>query len=119
SRIAVLQHRRKQRASHGVLSGISERLAETPHSPIESDASLRMQTGLYTRLRTMRECGELLKNDFEDVGIALRTLSEHAKHLGSDVAFEVYLGAQGGGFFGGLPSEAFLCECLRVGCDGV
>jgi hypothetical protein len=77
-----------------------------------------MQTDLYARLKDMRGCGQMRRSEFPDADSAVSVADEILKQLGSEVVFEVYLGANGSGFFKGPISGAFLRACLRNGHEG-
>lgn len=118
SRIAVLQHKRRQRAAQEALSKTSDRLEEPRHEPVEPDVSLRLQTELYALVKAMRGQGKLRKSEFRDADSALSSAGEHLERLGREAVFEVYAGASGSGFFMGPVSSAFLNACLRRDGEG-
>ena len=113
SRIAVLQHKRRQAAAREALSKTSDQVGEPRHESIDPATSLRLQSDLYTRVKEMRNQGKLCKNDFADAESAVSAAEEHLERLGRDAVFEVYAGASGSGFFAGPVSVAFLSACLR------
>lgn len=112
-RIAVLQHQRKQRASHEALSRISDELSEPRHDPVDPGVSLRLQSNLYAKLKELRTQNALRQSSFADVEDAIAEVLQRSKLLGSSAVFEVYAETSGSGFFAGPLSSAFVKACLR------
>jgi hypothetical protein len=119
SRIDVLQHSRRQSASQEVLSRTSDEVGEPHHAPIEPGVSLRLQKDLYAKLKEMRAKGRLHQRAFPDAEGAVAAVLAQLNLLGSETAFEVYVGANGSGFFAGPISSEFLNACLQHGHEGL
>lgn len=115
----MLQHKRRQAASENALSKASDEVSEPRHQPIEADFSLRIQTELYARLKEMRQRGQLKKSQFRDRDSAIAAAHARLQLLGSEAVFELYVGADGTGFFTGPLTQEFLRACLRSGHEGV
>lgn len=120
SRIAVLQHKRRQRASQETLSRISNQVGEPLHKPMDPAGSLQLQTDLYAKLKEMRAQGGLQQRAFPDPESAVRAVLVRLNLLGPEMAFEIDLvGTDGSGFFTGRISSDFLIACLQHGHEGV
>jgi hypothetical protein len=109
----VLQHRRRQSASLEALSRISDEVGEPHRKPMDPGVSLRLQSDLYAKLKEMRAQGRLHQQTFPDAEGAVAAVLAQLNLLGSETAFEVYVGANGSGFFTGPISSEFLKACLQ------
>ncbi len=119
SRIAVLQHRRRQSAAHEALSRTSDEVGAPRHKPMEPADSLQLQSDLYAKLKEMRTQGGLHQRAFPDAEGAIAAVLAQLNLLGPETVFEVYVGANGSGFFAGPISSEFLNACLQHGNEGL
>ena len=117
-RIAVLQHRRRQIAAQEALSRVSDEVGEIHHQLVDPGISLLLQTDLYAKLKEKRVHAQLRKRTFTDAAGAVAVAAEQLNRLGSKAVFEVYVGANGSGFFSGPISAALLSVCLGRGYEG-
>jgi hypothetical protein len=86
---------------------------------MDPGVSLRLQSDLYTKLKELRAQGRLHQRTFPDAEGAVAAVLAQLNLLGSETAFEVYVGANGSGFFSGPISGEFLKACLQHGHQGL
>lgn len=87
--------------------------------PISAEQSLRLQYDMYDALKVMRARQLLRCEHFMNIDEAIDVFHGYAEKIASKGLVEVYVGAEGSGFFEAHISKEGLAECLKEQLDGI